>query len=307
MCDRWRYVKNVEKNTELPKEFWLNFIPSLYGKIESICITGGEPLLYDGIKDVIQTSIENIKYVDFISNGEMLNDDFVNFFKSLTRTVSYHLSMDGNRETHDLIRKVPGSYDKIFHNANEMSTNERCFIRVNSVIRNENIDSLIDMIEGIKGWARFITLQHHSFIFDDYNYDEEMKLFGGMKTSAKHLPTNPLTGESILKLKELIKTVTEKYPGYVSFVPKLKINQIDDYYLNSSYKTPFEQCRHLYDTMRIKSDGSVSVCGWIYHKIGNLTKDTIEDIWNNDEMTKFRNIISTNNVDMCKRCCGLWN
>jgi molybdenum cofactor biosynthesis enzyme MoaA len=301
LCQKYR------KNIELPKKFWLDLIQGLYDRVESICITGGEPLLYDGIKDVLQKSIENIRDVNIISNGEMLNDDLVDFFKKITRKISFHLSMDGNIDTHDSIRKVSGSYKRISYFSNEMSTNEKCFIRVNSVIRNENINNLIDMIEGIKGWARFITLQHQYFIFDDYDYNKETSLFGSIKSSAKYFPINPLTNESITKLKELMKIINEKYSGYVSFVPKLNIDQIDEYYLNSSTKPLHKQCPNLYNTMRIKSDGSVMTCGWIYNKIGDITKDTLENIWDSDEINRCRDIINTDNMDICKRCCGIWN
>jgi radical SAM protein with 4Fe4S-binding SPASM domain len=60
-------------------------------------------------------------------------------------------------------------------------------------------------------------------------------------------------------------------------------------------------------TLEVNSNGDVSLCR-DYHDyvIGNITKDRVEDIWNNDAAIKFRKSISQDGpMPVCRRCCGL--
>jgi MoaA/NifB/PqqE/SkfB family radical SAM enzyme len=307
MCDRVKYVKNGGLCQELNIDSWSKIIKQLKDiNIESVCITGGEPLLYDGIKELMSEVCNELPDadIDLISNGELLNKDFVNFFKNLSKRISFNLSMDGYKDVHNKIRRHD-SYDRIRELAGEIN-NSKCFMRINSVIRNENIDSLIDLIKDSKLWSKYITLQHQSFVFEQ----SKQFLCGSLipaKTSFDYLPVNPLTKESVEKLKILIPHVIGAYNDFFRFVPLISQDVVDDYYFNYSHQTPRKHCRHLTDSIRIKPDGSVNVCGWIHEQIGDLKEDTIEKIWKSEKINKFREFINADNVDLCKRCCGLWN
>jgi MoaA/NifB/PqqE/SkfB family radical SAM enzyme len=82
-------------------------------------ITGGEPFMRSDIVDIVQAFKENSKdlYIVTIPTNSLTNHDMV--LKKIEEMLSTGLprlsitvSLDGNRETHDKIRGVPGNYDR---------------------------------------------------------------------------------------------------------------------------------------------------------------------------------------------------
>ena len=60
-------------------------------------------------------------------------------------------------------------------------------------------------------------------------------------------------------------------------------------------------------TMEIDSNGDVSLCR-DYHDyiIGNIRRDSVAEMWNNEKAVRFRKSISTEGLmPVCRRCCGL--
>ena len=82
---------------------------------------------------------------------------------------------------------------------------------------------------------------------------------------------------------------------------------INTYYKDHTETFGYNQCVSIYMTLEIDSNGDVSLCR-DYHDyiIGNIQKDKVEDMWNNEAAVKFRQSISREGVmPVCRRCCGL--
>ncbi len=75
-----------------------------------VTVTGGEPLLYEGLKEVLAGLIRLKKYVYLCTNG-LLAGSFVNGYAPHPRlTLNFHL--DGMERTHDRITGKPGAFRK---------------------------------------------------------------------------------------------------------------------------------------------------------------------------------------------------
>lgn len=309
MCDRWRYYYKEQVKSLSDWGLWKRVIDECVTiGVENLTITGGEPLLYPHIIDVVSCASGKLS-TDLISNGELLSDNFVDIFKELK--ISYHLSMDGSRIVHDKIRKMPGSFDRISSFSERLSDGS-CYVRVNCVVRDENIDSLIEMTEQIKKWAKTITFQHQGFCPSNakgYGYSEESKHLGRVRSSYGFLPEAPLSDESIIKLKSVMEFIEKSDFENVHFTPRIPISNIDNYYKNWEAKVPKSVCPYIIKSMRVKPDGTVAFCGWFYHKVGDLKIHSIAEIWNSDIITKYRLEIrdKIGYFESCKRCCALWS
>jgi len=311
MCDKWRFFAASGMKSTITPDIWIRTIKEAKSLgISELCITGGEPLLYKGIFEVVECALENIPLVGLLSNGELLSETFLNKFR--TAPLIFYLSLDGDRETHNKIRsKHSSSFDRIADYCSRLASS-RCSIVVNSVIRNSNIDSLLEMVKQIKSWAKGITFQHHVFQFSswkDLNDRQENEYFGSNFSTIKHLPLAPVVSErTIAKIKELITVVKLKYPGYVRFVPDIPENKIDDYYLNSNVYAPISKCRNIWESIRFTSNGDVTVCGWYFQKVGNLQEQPIKSIWNSQYLNDIRKKFTDNGLLAgCRRCCGVWS
>lgn len=88
-----------------------------------INITGGEPFFRKDIKDILFYLGENKDVFSYgiLSNGSFIDDEIIAILKK-TEVSFVQLSIDGNREMHDLLR-AEGDYDRVFKTAEYLEKN----------------------------------------------------------------------------------------------------------------------------------------------------------------------------------------
>lgn len=111
---------------------------------------GGEPLLYfkRDVIPVIEKLQEACKKnlvdygVSFTTNGYLIDDEFIDYFKSRNIVPSLQITLDGYKKKHDAVRYVSskkGSYDVIIQNIKKLLNNSfNVRLRINYT--SENID-----------------------------------------------------------------------------------------------------------------------------------------------------------------------
>ncbi len=115
----------------------------------NLAFFGGEPLLYFKrdvipiIKKLQQECVKNlVDYsVGFTTNGYLINDEFIKFFKSHKITPSLQITLDGYKEKHDSVRYVSankGSYEVIVNNIKKLLINS-FHVRLRINYTSENI------------------------------------------------------------------------------------------------------------------------------------------------------------------------
>lgn len=114
-CNIWELKPKGELSLDEIREF-----AKKNNSFRWIGLTGGEPFLRGDIVDIVKTFKENSKglYILTIPTNSLCNQDMV--VKKITEMLELELpkvvitlSLDGNRETHDRVRGVPGNYDKV--------------------------------------------------------------------------------------------------------------------------------------------------------------------------------------------------
>lgn len=110
--------------------------------IQEIRFTGGEPLVFEGIYDLIRFASDNGIFVSIGTNGTLITEEIAHKLKAsgLKRVV---VSLDGTREMHDVIRGK-GNYEKTI-NAIKYLNDEGISIKVNAVIMRSNMDDVITL------------------------------------------------------------------------------------------------------------------------------------------------------------------
>ncbi len=130
-----KFVNSTTENEKL-KQFTLSFF-------------GGEPLLYFDrnvtplIDHFTQACIKkNIAYdIYFTTNGYLINQDFIDYFKNNNLECSLQITLDGYREEHDKVRYVSknkGSYFDIINNV-KLLINNHFFVTLRINYTNENL------------------------------------------------------------------------------------------------------------------------------------------------------------------------
>ncbi|MGI0100258.1 MAG: radical SAM/SPASM domain-containing protein [Candidatus Micrarchaeaceae archaeon] len=114
-CNIWQIRPTGELTTDEIREF-----AAKNRSFRWIGLTGGEPFLRSDIVDIVKAFKENSKglYMLTIPTNSLCDSDMVvNRIREMLELkvprIVITLSLDGNRETHDRVRGIPGNYDKV--------------------------------------------------------------------------------------------------------------------------------------------------------------------------------------------------
>ena len=90
---------------DLPTSAWLAFLDELAeAKVLEIAFTGGEPLLYPGLRDLVRHVAALPMRYKLYSNGVLLDDETADFLANTGHCEYVQISLDGDEDTHDTIR-----------------------------------------------------------------------------------------------------------------------------------------------------------------------------------------------------------
>lgn len=114
-------------------------------KLGSLCITGGEPLLYDGIFEVMKYVTSNNIHLMLATNGTLIDEKIADKLKD-TNVNSIQFSLDGyNSVEHDFIRGK-GTFNKTIK-AIQLLLDSNIKIIIASVIHKKNYDNIQKYLE----------------------------------------------------------------------------------------------------------------------------------------------------------------
>jgi MoaA/NifB/PqqE/SkfB family radical SAM enzyme len=144
MCDRWQWgLEDRKTNTDMDTQTLLVLIRDLAGMgVKEILLTGGEPLLHRSIRD-LATEISRLgMIVSLFTNGTRINRDIAETLGKANAKV--FVSIDGARDTHDMIRGVKGTYDIVFAGIRQLALSRNDIrgkgeINVNYVVQKSNV------------------------------------------------------------------------------------------------------------------------------------------------------------------------
>ena len=249
-----------------------------------VCLTGGEPLLYDDIYEVMNYSKKKKYLVGITSNGTLVDNHVAEkLVKSGLDSIA--ISIDGLKDTHDNLRQCKGVFEKAFDGIRSL---KKAGIEPNvTTVINKNsfgeIESLYNLMknENINSW-RIINVEP----------------IGRARASKELL----LDKNEILKLFDFIKEkrfnenndidVTYGCSHFVTFKYEKFVR---DFYF---------QCLAGTQVASIAANGDIVACLDIERRNdlvqGNIYKDSFIDVWENKYET-FRKDWSDNSK-LCNSC-----
>ncbi len=127
----------------MPKDDVLKLLDELVEQdFKRLYVSGGEPLLYKGIDDVLEHAHKSGMKITLATNGWFVKDHL----ETIVRCVDFvSISFDGIGETHDKMRGVKGAYDRMVE-ALKLLSERGVSTKVSSMVWKDNIDQLEDMV-----------------------------------------------------------------------------------------------------------------------------------------------------------------
>lgn len=268
-----------------------------------VLFSGGEPLLRSDLPEICAIFRKNnhVESVSIPSNGLMPDRYQETIEKILIKNpglvVGVHFSLDGLKETHDMLRGIKGNFENLVESVKRINSLRKKYpllnVTINSVISDKNYRELDKLIKFVK-----------SLKVDSHTFD---LLRGSIKPTADiQLP--PI--EEIKKINKLRMETKRYYLRNVTFWHRL-FSLSKEYYLIQSQmkvlnggKIPFD-CLAGEVAVVINHDGKLGLCELVPF-VGDLRKENYNfgKIWNGRKARQQRESIKNHQCD-CTHICFL--
>ncbi len=323
MCRQNRHTKEMPENRpwfahDLPLEPWVALLDQLKAHKPWLYITGGEPTLYPHFREFVLEAKKRRYLVHLQTNGLLL-ERLADFLVE-QRVEAVTVSLDGTPEIHDEIRGVPGAFRRLAAGVQavvESRSRRRLpspIVSFNFTISRSNLAALPQIVPlALELGADTLQIQHTMFNSPE-NVARHNRWFTPERVAELGLDMaqpsifedeyyeSQLRAEDLPVLQEGLRRAQDQANGrlILTTLPNLPPELLGPYYLDLNY--PFIQgCDMFWKTFRVLSDGTVSPC--LNFRVGNITRQSFQEIWNGPQMAKLRHLFSRRLFPGCARCC----
>lgn len=210
--------------------------------LASICISGGEPLFFPDLKEVVDAIGPQRFVISIDTNGWLLSEEKIKWLVEIG-VDRIHLSVDGLEENHNMFRGAKGSWEKCI-NALKYCKQYGLGVIINIVVTKSLIKSgeLVRQLEFIKQFG-----QHASMIY--------AKATGAFEDCK----------DEVLDSRDMdyVQSLTKQYNASTHLSP------------NCGHEFG---CLCFKRHFSITAYGDVLPCPWIPIKVGNIFEEPLDDI-----------------------------
>lgn len=254
-----------------------NFIKSctLMDKEPFLTITGGDPLLYDKIWEFLEIVKSKNVYFAILGNPFHLSYEIVKKLENLG-CVSYQMSLDGLKNTHDFIRK-PGSFEATL-NSLKYFKNSNIRTAIMATVSKTNINELPELVD--------IVVKNDVNNFAFARYCPNPNDFDLMVTPEEYREFLDKMWKKYVQYQDCNTRFTLKDHLWKLYLYEKSLLKFDDIY--NPEDLILDGCHCGISHITVLSDGTVYACRRSKTPIGKVPDQLLYDIFNSKEMEQYR-------------------
>jgi radical SAM protein with 4Fe4S-binding SPASM domain len=287
-----------------------------------VYLWGGEPMLYEGILEVMGGAAGLKLPVSIATNGTRLAASA----PSLVGMPLFLLqvSIDGpSADLHNRLRPSAGggnSFGEIEDGLEAVNLERRRrgsslpVIASLTVISRENVSHLVDIYEAFRNRVDLFVFYLSWWISADRSleHEEDFHRRFGFRPVKHRGWIGSWTPEDYGLLHRQLRTLSglsrRASAPPVTVLPRiLGEDNLRAYYTDHKARFGFDQCISIFQGVEVNSNGDVSPCR-DYHDyvVGNVKETTLSRLWNAEPYRRFRISLAREGLmPACSRCCGL--
>lgn len=324
MCAQWgEHGTSKGKDAEFLKQ-QLTFdeirgvLNDVAGFKPNITLFGGEPLICKHWDKVVQETKRLGMRCNMVSNCTLLKKNAARLVEAGLDEIIW--SLDGPGEVHNAIRGATDTFERASEGIKAViAERERAGaagpkINVTSVIFEENYRRMEDTIATAREVGGASITFHHLIFMHRNDLDQGNEIlrthFNSHCADMAGFVRETLPEIDPEYLVKKIREIQSRDWGFdVSFYPNYTDEEILRYYRNyeftaDSYKP---RCQSPWNVAYVLPDGEVRPCQSLNFSAGNVREHTFRDIWNNDNLCKFRRLVKEcGKFPVCSRCTELY-
>ena len=288
------YIPNEKKNMgfDMPKEKVMDLIDQLaaMGGLH-VTFSGGEAFLHKDLIELVRYARKIDMMVSILSNLIALKDEQIKELYDLNISLIQVSLYSMDPEIHDAITTVKGSFEKT-KAAIEKLVAADVPVQISCPIMKANrkgYDKVLKYAQSLKIKAQTDFIMMAQADFNTNNLANRLSL-----------------DETEELLRDIMECDLDYQESTLKQRPKSEEKEFD---LERYKKQPV--CGVGYDNCCITANGDVYPCaGWQSMVLGNVYKQSLQEIWENDKLSELRNItqasfpecLECEAIDFCARC-----
>ncbi|HPC72894.1 MAG TPA: SynChlorMet cassette radical SAM/SPASM protein ScmE [Syntrophales bacterium] len=290
-----------DTGTDLPAEDWLRFFEEC-GRcaVMTVSLAGGEPLIREDIREIIEGIAANRMRFTIATNGTLITEEMAAFIAATDRCDGIQVSIDGSMPlTHDSMRGH-GSFRKAVRGIRILQR-QGVPVTVRVTIHRENVHDL-------EGAARLLLeeIGIPSFSTNSASY------MGLCRQNSERVQ---LTVEERTLAMASLLGLCERYEGRISatagpLAEARMYAEMEDARKQGLDRLPdrgfLTGCGGMMSKMGVRADGVMIPCGQLPSmELGRINRDRLEDVWlHHPEMNRLRSraLIPLSDFVFCDGC-----
>ena len=273
MCHTWQYP--TKKDEEVTVED-IEKLPKLY----FVNITGGEPFLRDDFQEIIDV-VKRKSHRIVISTNGLLTDRIVKFYqRKRNRGVGIRISLEGLPKTNEVLRGMPGGFDKSFRTLLELKALDVNDLGISITVSDTNAKDLLPIfyLAHAMNIEFAIAVVHNSYYFHKMDNEIEEK--------------DIVAGEFRTLIQEYLKTRKVKN-WFRAYMATGIINRI------YGMRRPLP-CTMGTDSFFLDPFGDIRPCNVMDESMGNIKHQSFEEIWGSERAKEVRDKVAN-----CQQNCWM--
>jgi radical SAM protein with 4Fe4S-binding SPASM domain len=272
-----------------------------------IGLTGGEIFTKPYIFNLINYA-SRFHYCNIVTNGTLINREIANKIVN-SKLLVVGISIDGPKNTHNQIRGRKNAFDKtlsaikLIQQEKKRQNKKTPNIDIKIVILPENYRYLKKMYQMCQQLAvDFFTIS----VLKSSPIQLSPPVLPEIEENTYQKLIQPCEDIDVDVLQKQINWIVKnKSSVKVRFYPRKLPLRLSQYYQGQTDTTDYDSCIFPWASFNISPNGSLFPC--ISLDIGDVTKVSLNSLWNSNKMRNFRQKLKKNSVfPACHGCCNLW-
>jgi Fe-coproporphyrin III synthase len=299
MCDIWKANGDKREISSADLERHVEAIRALH--VQRVMLTGGEPLLHRNLWALCEQLQALGIRITLVTTGLLIDRHAADIAASVDTVV---ISLDGDREIHDEIRRVKGGFDRIACGVTALRGQHpvpRLIAR--SVVQRGNSGSLHQTIAAA-----------HRLGFDELSFlaaDLSSSAFNRVEPwSAERIDQVAVGVDDLPALEAAIELAGAESPQLMhdGFIVggRASLDRILQYYraVGGRAEFPTVECNAPWVSAVLEPDGNLRPC--FFHPVYGSAAAGLEEALNSPGAIAFRQTLGVERDDTCRRCvCSL--
>ncbi len=277
-CGSWK----VQDHDDLTTDEWRRVLMQLTS-LDIVKVLGGEPFVRRDIVDILRAVREIVDpYILQLTTNGMLTDRVVEAIHAVAWPgLQLRISVDGTPLTHDRMRGVDGSANKVYRSVARVAELKARYgfkFGINFAVTDDSMHELDEMLAFAEAHGADLIPGVNVDPFLAGTVPPEVRRPKVIMISDKEKALQALRDARVGTKRELplVDHVLSRFVTKGTFARQLQ-GDVQEF-----------PCRELKDLLYMLPNGDIVRCGLDHRPIGNLRHQSFDDIWFGEEMKLYR-------------------